>query len=60
MTRVFNYNGATLEDTGGTPDEVRKQYAAVYPALTNASVVGPKKNADVEIYEFKTSVGTKG
>jgi len=60
--RVFVYNGATLEDPDPsmTPDAVRKQYAAVYPALTNGSIVGPKKSGDVETFEFKVSVGTKG
>jgi len=62
MTRVFVYNGASLEDPDPQmkADDVRKQYAAVYPALTNASIVGPKKAGDVETYEFKVSAGTKG
>ncbi|MGV3720867.1 MAG: PRTRC system protein C, partial [Actinomycetota bacterium] len=45
---------------GGTPDEVRRKYAAVYPALTNATVVGPKKESGIESFEFKASVGVKG
>lgn len=61
MARRFIYNGAVLEDAPGkSPDEVRKMYAGVYPALTNAGIVGPKKDGDVETYEFKVSVGTKG
>ncbi|MFN3650053.1 MAG: PRTRC system protein C [Armatimonadota bacterium] len=60
--RVFMYNGAQLEDPDPSmsPDDVRKQYAAVYPALTNAGIVGPKQSGDVATYEFKVSVGTKG
>lgn len=58
--RKFVYNGAELEDTGGTPDEVRKFYAGMYPALTNAALVGPKTSGQDEVYEFKVSAGTKG
>jgi len=62
MARRFIYNGATLEDPdpSKTPDEVRKIYAGAYPALTNASIVGPKTQGGETTYEFKASVGTKG
>lgn len=61
MARIFVYNGTQLEDLPGkTPDEVRKTYAAAMPALTNASIVGPKRQGDTETYEFKVSAGTKG
>jgi PRTRC genetic system protein C len=62
MARIFIYNGAELEDLnpGGSPDDVRKAYAGVYPALTNSSIVGPTKRGEDAVYEFKVSVGTKG
>lgn len=61
--RKFIYNGAELEDPdpSKSPDDVRKLYAGMgYAALTNAGIVGPKKAGEDEVYEFKTSVGTKG
>lgn len=62
MPRVFVYNGARYEDPDPSkkPDECRKILAGAIPALTNASIVGPKKTGDDEVYEFKVSVGTKG
>lgn len=55
------YNGAELEvDPSKSLDENRKFYAGMYPALTNATLVGPKTEGNVETWELKVSAGTKG
>lgn len=43
-----------------TPDEVMSFYANTYPELTTATVFGPTMDNDVAVFEFKTTVGTKG
>ncbi len=62
MKRVFKYGNRTLEDPSKnmTPDEVMQFYSATYPELTTSNVHGPKMEGDKAVYEFKTTVGTKG
>jgi PRTRC genetic system protein C len=62
VRRRFVYNGTVLEDLdpSAKPDDIRKRYAGSIPALTNAGIVGPKKDGETETYEFKVSAGTKG
>ena len=43
-----------------TPEEVMQFYAGTYPELTTSNVHGPKMEGEVAVYEFKTTVGTKG
>ena len=43
-----------------SPQEVIKFYSSEYPELTNASVSGPKVESGKAMYNFNTSVGTKG
>ncbi|MBL7942469.1 MAG: PRTRC system protein C [Flavobacteriales bacterium] len=43
-----------------TPDEVMSFYSNTYPELTTATVAGPEVKADKAVYEFKTTIGTKG
>lgn len=43
-----------------TPDQVMSFYANTYPELLNATVSGPTYTDDHAIYEFRTTVGTKG
>lgn len=66
LDRVFRFknNGTdvTLSDPDPerTPEQVMQLYANQYPALTTASVHGPTMEKDKAVYEFKTTMGTKG
>ena len=43
-----------------SPEDVMSYYSNIYPELTTASVHGPEIKDDMAIYEFKTTIGTKG
>jgi PRTRC genetic system protein C len=43
-----------------TVQEVLQLYSGQYPELTTCTVDGPKIDGDAAVYEFKTTVGTKG
>lgn len=43
-----------------SPDAVMSYYSNTYPELTTATVHGPQIKDDKAVYEFKTTVGTKG
>ena len=43
-----------------SPDEVMNFYSNTYPELTTSTVHGPEIDDDKAVYEFKTTVGTKG
>lgn len=62
LERVFKHKETKLPDPDASmsPDEVLDFYSNQYPELTNASVSGPEINDDKQIFEFKTTVGTKG
>lgn len=42
------------------PEAVMSFYSNLYPELTTATVHGPVIENDVAVYEFKTTIGTKG
>jgi PRTRC genetic system protein C len=60
--RVFKHKDLILPDPDDkmTPDEVMAFYSNQYPELTTSNVFGPKVENDQAVYEFKTTVGTKG
>lgn len=63
MKRVFKFGNRELEDPDKnmTPDEVMQFYSATYSELTTSNVHGPKvDDKNRAVYEFKTTVGTKG
>lgn len=62
LKRVFKFGNKTLSDPDKsmTPDEVMNFYAGTYPELTTSNVHGPKVEDGQAVYEFKTTVGTKG
>lgn len=66
IQRKFSYKkGTTTHDLPDpnpemTPNEVKKFYAARFPELTNSNVEGPKVEKDIMIFNFTTSIGTKG
>lgn len=43
-----------------TPDVIMNYYSNLYPELTTATVHGPVIEDDTAVYEFKTTIGTKG
>ncbi len=62
LKRVFKIKDNELSDPNidFTPDEVMNFYSNTYPELTTSTVHGPEIKGDTAIYEFKTTVGTKG
>lgn len=60
--RVFKHKDLKLTDPNPnlTPDEVMAFYSNQYPELTTSNVFGPKIEKDEAVYEFRTTVGTKG
>jgi PRTRC genetic system protein C len=65
MKRSFKFKKETeivLSDPNpsDTPEDVMSYYSNMYPELTTASVHGPEIENDMAIYEFKTTIGTKG
>lgn len=43
-----------------TPDEVMSFYSSSHSELTTSTISGPKIEGEEAVYEFKTTVGTKG
>jgi len=43
-----------------TLEEVTAFYSVKNPELTTSTISGPKIEGDTAVYEFKTTVGTKG
>lgn len=62
VKRQFKHGNRQLDDPDPemTPEEVMQFYAGTYPELTTSNVHGPKMDGEVAVYEFKTTVGTKG
>ncbi len=60
--RVFKHRELLLADPNSdmTPDEVMSYYSNQYPELTTSNVFGPTIENDQAVYEFKSTVGTKG
>lgn len=62
MARVFSYNGMELADPdpGMSTDQVRELYAITHGELNTATVTGPKKRGDDQVYTFSRALGRKG
>lgn len=66
MTRSFTFKKGsgtiTLDDPDPSenPEMVMAYYSNLYPELTTATVHGPSVRDDKAVYEFKTTIGTKG
>ncbi len=66
LTRLFKIKkGAAVIDLPDpnpslTPEDVIRFYSGQYPELTNCTVNGPKTEGGFMLYEFSTTVGTKG
>ncbi len=57
-------NGETLRLDDPNPEmavnDVMDFYSMTYPELTTATPHGPVMEDDCAVYEFKTTIGTKG
>lgn len=66
LRRVFKLkkNGETLRLDDPNPEmtvnDVMDFYSMTYPELTTATPHGPMMEDDCAVYEFKTTIGTKG
>lgn len=66
LKRVFRLKKGNATLTLDAPDsrmtltEVMDFYSMTYPELTTATVHGPEFEEDRVVYEFKTTIGTKG
>lgn len=66
LKRVFKLkkNGETLRLDAPNPEmtvnNVMDFYSMTYPELTTATPHGPVMEDDCAVYEFKTTIGTKG
>lgn len=60
--RVFKHKSQNLPDPNPalTPEEVMAYYSNQYAELTTSNVFGPKIENGKAVYEFKSTVGTKG
>lgn len=50
----------TDPDSRLSPEAVLNFYSNTYPVLTTATIAGPTIQDDAVLYEFKSSIGTKG
>lgn len=66
LKRAFSFkkDGKKIELPDPNPDftaqEVIQFYSNQHPELTTSTIDGPKIEGDQAVYEFKTTVGTKG
>lgn len=66
LKRVFKLKKGDTTLTLDDPDskmsltEVMDFYSMTYPELTTATVHGPEFEDDRAVYQFKTTIGTKG
>lgn len=62
LPRVFKHGKLELTDPNPemAPEQVMSFYCNNYPELVVATVQGPTIEEDKALYEFKTTVGTKG
>lgn len=66
LDRKFRFKQNSTEivltdpDPARTPEQVMMLYSNQYPELTTATVHGPVFEDDAAVYEFKTTIGTKG
>lgn len=62
VKRIFKHGKKELADPdpGMSPDAVLNFYSNAYPELTTATCSGPEMADGKAMYEFKTTVGTKG
>lgn len=62
LKRIFKHGDIDLADPNPqfTLEECIAWHSVKNPELTTATIAGPTIDGDKAIYEFKTTVGTKG
>ncbi|MGH7468716.1 MAG: PRTRC system protein C [Longimicrobiales bacterium] len=62
MPRKFIYHGMELVDPDPqmSVEQVRDLHSVTHPELANASVTGPRKSGEDQIWTFARAVGAKG
>lgn len=62
LKRVFKLDKEILPDPNPqlSIEDVMQHYALKYPELTTSTVHGPTIEGEQAVYQFKTTVGTKG
>jgi len=62
MARKFMWRGLELvdPDPGLTPEQVRDVHAISHPELATATVTGPRKSGEDDVYTFERAIGAKG
>lgn len=66
LSRKFSFkkDGKTVDlpdpNREFSAEEVIQFYSTQHPELTTCTIDGPKIEGDAAVYEFKTTVGTKG
>lgn len=62
LKRIFKHKDLILEDPDEnmTTNEVLDFYSNQYPELNNSTVSGPEITKDNIVYNFSTTIGTKG
>lgn len=66
LERIFRFknNGTEIKlndpNPDSSPEQVMSLYSNQYPELTTATVHGPVVEDGKALYEFKTTIGTKG
>lgn len=60
----FKKNGKEIDlvdpNRDMSPQEVIAFHSGQHPELTTCTIDGPRPDGDTMVYEFKTTVGTKG
>lgn len=61
VQRVFNYNGTQLQDIcpEGTPEDVLRSYANLFPEITNGIIEGPDSIDGKMVYTITRAIGSK-
>ena len=62
LKRKFLFNDQELPDSNPnlTPKEVMELYSNTYPELNNGNLTGPVIEDDMQVFTFKTILGSKG
>lgn len=62
LKRKFIFNDMELTDIHEdmSPKEVMEVYSNTYPELNNGNITGPVIKDDVQVFTFKTVLGSKG
>lgn len=62
IKRVFKYKELKLDDPdeNKSPIQVLEHYAVMYPELSIAKVESKGIDNEIDTYEFKVNIGTKG